>query len=447
MNDLKSKALWAVNEAKKLNIDEAEIYCYKECRKDVFISNERIDGLEGHIDGVAVRVVVDKTLGFASTSSLAEEKIIKAIMDARSSARGIPRDPDWKFFPSDSLERTLDDVYDKDIDRIEFSTLTKLAGKMSKGSREFDARISSIEGTIEAKVFEQVIANTSGIAKSDMGTMLLGFVYVKAKESQKASTISDSIASRGLNIDLEEIGRKIAHEAVNNLDLKKAERMVIPVIFNPRVFSRVLASTFTPTVLATNVQLGRSFYADKLNQEIASEKLTILDDGTFPRGILSFSFDGEGVHSQRKAVVDRGILKTFLFDSYTAFKENRESTGNSSRFAQGRFPFSLPPINAPSNIVVSPGTKTREELSNSFDRVLILDDSANIFGDPVSGNISIVTRNAQIIEGGGAYHIKRSLVTGNVFSCLKQIVGVGTDVEVYPNVVTPSIVLEGLTVS
>jgi PmbA protein len=199
----------------------------------------------------------------------------------------------------------------------------------------------------------------------------------------------------------------------------------------PLALTELLEYTLVPSLSGDNVQKGRSSLKDRVGELIASEDLHLLDDGLLPAGMGSSGFDGEGTPSQRTPLVQSGILKGFLYDSYSAGKADRRSTGNALRSGYS----DVPRIGVRNLIISSDNAydllaETRGVLVNSF----IGAHTANT----ISGDFSVEARNSFYVEPGKAPSpIKTMMLAGNVFDLLKDI-ELGTDVRTVGSVVTPS---------
>ncbi|MFW9930071.1 MAG: metallopeptidase TldD-related protein, partial [Candidatus Thorarchaeota archaeon] len=194
---------------------------------------------------------------------------------------------------------------------------------------------------------------------------------------------------------------------------------------------------------------GKSYFADKLGDEIATKSLNVLDDGTLPEGLNTTAIDGEGTPSQKTTVVDKGILKNFLNDSYYANIMDSKSTGNSKK--SGNPDYEHPPQIGISTITIQPGTKSFEDTVANFENAILVRNFMMGMGhtNPITGNFSIVCPTVYLIEKG---EIKNALepvnVAGNLYHSLKSISNFCSDTFLTPfGVKTPSIVLEGLTVT
>ena len=167
-------------------------------------------------------------------------------------------------------------------------------------------------------------------------------------------------AKRVYDIDPVAVGVEAARQAVSSLGAKKMGSGAFPVIFTQAAFRSLLYYTVINAVKADYVQRERSAFKDKIGEQVASELVTVTDDGLLEGGLLTGKFDGEGVPCQKTLVIEKGVLKNFLYDNYTANKAGTVSTGNASR--SGLASYASTPVLEASNFVFKEGNKTPEEL-------------------------------------------------------------------------------------
>ncbi len=230
----------------------------------------------------------------------------------------------------------------------------------------------------------------------------------------------------------EEIAEKAAKEAYEMLDPQMVETQKAEVIFDPDV-ARAILGGILAAINGESVLQGRSFLAQKLNQQIASELVTIIDDGTRPKGLESKPFDGEGVPTQKRIIVEKGILKGFMYNTIVAKRASVKSTGNASRrgFA------SLPGIGA-HNFYMKAGESSREEIIKQTEKGLLLKDVTGYGIAPVSGNFSGGASGLWIEKGKIAFPVRGLTIAGSAFEMLNNIDMVGDDLDLTRRFTAPT---------
>jgi len=191
------------------------------------------------------------------------------------------------------------------------------------------------------------------------------------------------------------------------------------------------------------VQKGKSFLAGKIGQTVAAGNFTLVDDGTSPQGIASFPFDGEGVATQRTVLIDRGILKGFLYDTYTANKANTKSTGNGVR---GSFR-SLPGVGI-TNLFVLPGVSRPEQLIKEVSQGLFVTEVMGIHtANPISGDFSVGAAGILIENGELTRPVRSITIAGNLQEFLQGVEGVGEDLRFFGGIGAPTLRVKGLSIA
>jgi PmbA protein len=186
-----------------------------------------------------------------------------------------------------------------------------------------------------------------------------------------------------------------------------------------------------------------------MGKEVASPNITILDDPFDPKGMLSAGYDDEGVRTSRKVLVDRGVLKTFLYDSYNAQKAGVKPTGNGIRRSSidsqnlYRNGIDIDPV----NLVVKPGTKSLEQVIAGIDQGMMIGRLASADASGITGAFGLEVRCAYLIENGAITGtVNHALVAGNMYEALKNVREVANDATVIRSGILPSVAFEGIEI-
>jgi PmbA protein len=196
-------------------------------------------------------------------------------------------------------------------------------------------------------------------------------------------------------------------------------------------------------VKADNVQRKRSSFRGKIGERVAAETITIQDDGLYQGGLRTWAFDGEGVPHQKTPLIEKGILRNFLYDNYTAKREGKESTGNASRPGY----LSTPGIE-PTNFQITSGTHTSEEIKSEVDDGLMVYYLQGAHSsNPISGDFSVVATPAWKIRKGKIIHSTHGvMLAGNVFEMLKNVSAVANNERKIGQLISPWILVENVRV-
>jgi PmbA protein len=436
----------AVNQALKKGASEAEAYVYEGQATNIGIELGQISKTNRIIDrGLGIRVVVDKAVGFAYTNVIEDPKAVDSIVvRALSAAKASKPDPDWKGLPERKTYASLEKTFDDKIVELESEELVDVASTMLNAAGQVDNRVFPIEGGIGGAYISNAIANSNGISGFDKGTIIECSIATLAKEGNSVTPVCFEFdASRSYEVDPVWVGKEAAKLALSALKTQSVETKSTTLILTQFALQDLFAYTLINAVRADNVQRNQSPFKGKIGEEVASENLTIYDDGLFPGGLRTWAFDGEGAPHQKTPVIEKGVLRSFLYDSYSAKKEGKESTGNAGRAGY----LSTPSIDA-TNFHVLPGNKTGDEMLSKVDDGLIIYYLQGAHSsNPVSGEFSVVATPAWKIKKGEITHCSRGvMLAGNIFEVLKNVSLVGNNERQIGQLISPWIQVENVRV-
>jgi PmbA protein len=206
---------------------------------------------------------------------------------------------------------------------------------------------------------------------------------------------------------------------------------------------QLLHFTLINAVKADYVQRNQSALKNKIGKKVASENVTVYDDGLLDGGIRTWKFDGEGVPQQRTLVLEKGVLRNFIYDNYTAKKEGKESTGNGARAGY----LSTPNVDS-TNFHILPGNKSAEGLiSEVGEGLLVYSVQGAHSSNPASGEFSVVAAPAWKIEKGEITHaVKGAMLVGNTFQVLTDVSGLGDNERKIGQLVAPWVLVGNVKV-
>ncbi len=371
-------------------------------------------------------------LGAGSLRAFARETVDAAGFVASDPHAGLPEtaaEPppsgDLEMYASDVRERSAED---KLGDALALERLT----------RHVDSRIVNSSGS---RVVDETVAvalvNSLGFAGAYRASQAqIGTAPVAEASGAKYSGQYGSAARSYATLEsVERVALTAAKRAIGAIGARKPPTMRCPVIFERDVASLVLSDVFS-AVNAANVATGNSFLAAKLGARIGSELATIVDDGRLPRGLGTSPFDAEGVPTRRTVVFERGVLKTFLYDSYYARRLGATSTANASGGSIG-----------PNNFYLESGTDSLEQLIARTPRGVLVLDTIGFSTESVTGTYSRGARGF-LIEGGEiAYALDEFTIAGALPDMLAGIDAVASDLVFDQPIVAPSFRVAEMTVS
>ena len=434
----------AVNFALKKGAEEAEAYVSVSNGTSIDIERGQIVRSAKRMEqGLGVRAVCGKAVGFAYTNTLADKSIEEAAERAFKAAKASKPDKNWHKLPSKGSYCETRGTYDKRIVSLSSDELVETAAAMLEVTTNYDKRVLAVGGGAGVSVFQSAVVNSNGVEVVDRGTAVGCSMETIARDGADVTPACFEVdAKRVYDIDAEAVGVEAARQAVSCLGAKKIESGVFPVIFAQPAFRSLLSYTLVNAVKADFVQRERSALKDKIGEQVASDLVTVWDDGLLDGGLATRKFDGEGVPAQKTVVIDKGVLKNFLYDNYTANKAGVKSTGNASR--AGLASYASTPVLEASNFTFKQGNKTAEELVAEVDEgLLVFGVQGAHSSNPESGEFSVVATPVWKIEGGEvAYAVRGTMVTGVAFDLLRNVSALGNNVKKLGQLVAPWIRVE-----
>ncbi len=240
--------------------------------------------------------------------------------------------------------------------------------------------------------------------------------------------------------DPETVGRKAAERALRRLGAVKVETQRVPVIFEPRLARSLLGHIFE-AVEGRAIYRKASFLAGKLGEKIADERITLIDDGTMPGLFGTSPFDDEGVPTRRTLVIERGVLKNYLLNSYSARKLGMKTTGNASRGITGNAGIGH------GNFYIEPGERSPEEIIRGVKNGFFVTELIGGGANTVTGDYSRGAAGMWIRDGELAFPVSEVTIASTMQEMLNGIAEIGSDLEFRGSVSAPTIMLGEMTVA
>jgi PmbA protein len=239
--------------------------------------------------------------------------------------------------------------------------------------------------------------------------------------------------------DPERLGRRCGERAVRRLHPRKASSAQVPIVYEPRV-ARSLLGHLAAAINGSAVARGTTFLNGKLGEPIFAQSVSIIDDPLRRRGLRSRPFDGEGIPSSRRAIVENGVLKSWLLDLRAARQLGLRSTAHAARGA------SSPPSPAPTNLYLEPGSSSAEQLVRAIPSGLYVTDLMGFGINGVTGDYSRGASGFWIENGELAYPVSEITVSGNLLQMFQELTP-ASDLEFRYGVDSPTLRLDGMTVA
>jgi PmbA protein len=445
--DYQQLAKKIVQRAKKKGAQQAEAFLEVGRQSSVRVHQGQIEDLtQSTSKGVGVRVLVKGRMGFAYTSDF-EPGALDHIIDqalklagaaAPNKLNGLPAGKDLGRFGDTGL------LFDTQVAELPGDWKIKAALETEKAGRAEDSRIVAFNAVGAGDYVSEVyVASTEGLTGGYSGTYVFLYAMPVASDGAGLQTGYWVDYKRFLS-DLdspEAVGREAARRAVRMLGAKRVKTQQVPVVLDPLV-----ASSFVSDIAAAAngnaVYQGASVLAPLKGKKLAGPHVTLVDDGLLPRGLATAPFDGEGVPTRRTPILDQGVMSGFLYDAFTARKAKARTTGNASRNYNG-----LPSIGT-TNLYLEAGTQSPEELLRGVDSGLYVTALLGHGTDPVTGELSAGANGLWIEKGELTHPVQEVTVAGNLLQMLKDLDGVGSDLQFRGGSVgAPTVRFRQLTVS
>jgi PmbA protein len=440
--DYKELAEQLVKKCRKRGAEAAEVYIETS-------RNLRLEVRKGEVEtvqeaagyGAGFRVFVQGRMAFASSNDLDEKTLDDAIGRAIGFAKITTADPN-NVLPDDKGMTTVAGLYDPQIAEIKIEEKIALAKKTEQLAMK-DPRITKSDGASyresEGEIF---IANSNGLLKSyKEGGCGFGVSVVAEKGEQKSS--GGESCTRRFYQDLkpaEEVAAKAARDAYEMLDPKPLKTQKAAVIFDRDAASAILGGILG-AVNGERVLQGASFLGKSLGQKIGSEFITIIDDGTREKGLASAPFDGEGVPTQKRLIVDKGVLQSFMYNTIVAKRAGVKSTGNARR---GGFT-GLPGI-GPHCFFMAAGEARPEDIIKATKLGFLVKEVTGYGINPVNGNFSGGAAGFWVEDGKIVFPVKGLTIAGTADDMLNGIDMVADDLDLTRTMTAPTFRIELLQI-
>ncbi|AGL02035.1 TldD/PmbA family protein [Desulfoscipio gibsoniae] len=434
----------AVHKAMQSGAAMAEAYISNSKELDIEVRNGTVETMKLAEDrGMGIRVFQDGKTGFAFTTDLGDVAVDGAVRQALANARFA--EPDLhRLLPQPAPSYPDMDLYDPAIRAAAVEEKIDMARTMENEARAADARVSIIESsTYQDGEAEVTLVNSHGLSLHYGGAYCGMYITLVAGEGEDSQTgFAMNFSLRYADLDPAALGKQAAGRAVRMLGARPGATRQAAVVLEPYVATGFLG-LLAPALSAEAVQKGRSLFAGKVGQQVASEQINIIDDGTLPGGIASAPFDGEGVPTSRTVLVQNGKLQCFLHNIYTAAKDGVLSTGNGVRGS-----FKGTPEVGTTNFFIEPGDKTAEQIIGDISSGLYVTEVMGLHtANPISGDFSLGASGLWIENGKLAYPVRGLAIAGNIMEMLGQVDAVGSDLQFFGGRGAPTIRVSRMSIS
>jgi PmbA protein len=444
--NLEEFALETVRQAVNRGASAAEVLVRQNTDFSVGVRLGEVETLEESSgEAFGLRVLIEGRQASVSGSDLSADAVNGLVSEAIAMARATSPDDNAGLPDPEEFARPVDDLdlYDSAI--VEFPTEEKidLALRAERAAGEVSPKIVNFDGGGFASAAGfMVLANSLGFVGSYGGTNCsLSTVPIAADGDKMQRDYWDDIKRRLADLDSpERIGAVAAHRTLRRLGGRPVPTQAVPVVFEPMVARELLGDIFQ-AASGESIFRKSSFLVGQLGERIASENLTVIDDGRMPGKLGSRPFDGEGLPTRRTVLVNRGVLESYLLNTYTARKLGMKSTGNAARGLVGS-----PGVGA-GNLYIEPGPDSPEKIIGSVSKGLLVTDLIGFGVNIVTGDYSRSVTGIWIENGELTFPVQGATIAGNLKEMLKSIEMVGSDLDFRGSVVSPTLLIGSMIVS
>ena len=411
--------------------EEVEAFVSRGRHTSVQVFGGEVESLSSaQSEGVGVRVIVGHRQGFAYAASLDPGIVEETLAEARDNAVFGEVDEFLALASPDGVVPVDLDLWSADLAGFPPEAKVEIALEVERLTKAADARVKGVESADYGdSELESAIATTTGIRTSSRRSSCSVWSSAMADDGSGTQTGSGySVARRPQDLDVAKAASEAAERATRLLGARKPASQVLTVVLEPKVTASFIG-ILSGLLSGMSVLKGRSFLAGKLGEEIAVGGLTVVDDPTNPDSYGASRYDGEGLASRRNVLVEGGVLRSYLHNSYTARRSGIASTANAVRGGYR----STPGVGARA-LSVAPGALGVEELLAKVGDGLIVQSVTGLHSgvNPTSGDFSVGIQGLMVRGGAVAEPVREATIASTLPKMLLDVVAIGSDLEFLP---------------
>ncbi len=400
---------------------------------------EDLERSEGY--DLGLRVLVGKRQAVVSSSDFSAEGLSELLDRAVAMARAVPEDAYAGLADPDQLATEIPDLDEFDPAEPSAEQMIEMARACEDAARAVPG-ITNSEGA-ELGFGKSIVylAGTNGFSGTRQGSRFSIGVSVVAGEGtmmERDYEYSSTVWLSDLD-DPAEVGRKAGENTIRRLNPKKAESAQLPIVYDPRVASSLIGH-FSGAINGQSVARGTTFLAGKMGEQVFADGITIVDDPLKKRGLRSKPFDGEGVQTKTRNLIDNGILTTWVLDLATSRQLGLETTGHASRGTGG------PPSPSATNVHLAAGSVSKADLIGAIDNGFYVTELIGMGVNNVTGDYSRGAGGFWIENGEIAYPVNEVTIAGNLKDMFMHMTP-ADDLEFKRATNAPSVRVDGMTIA
>jgi PmbA protein len=449
--DMQQLAADVVERALRAGATEAEAVIREGDEFSTLVRLGQVETLkESGARGIGVRVFLGSNgahrTANTSTSDFSEAGLDQLVRGAIDLAQVTSEDP-FAGLPDQAAMGQLDgslDLYYEDVYSMPAAERIDYARRAEAAALSADPRLKNSDGgSFDAATGHKVMANSRGfvgeyrrsycsvaampIAQTEQGGMQRDYWFSSARTLGKLASP-------------ESIGAEAARRTLRRLNARRVATQRVPIVFAPEI-ARSLVGNIFEAANGDSVYRGASFWANQLGQQVASSNVTVIDDGTIPGLFGTAPFDGEGLPTRRTVIVENGVLKNYLLNTYTGRKLSMQSTGNASRGLAG-----TPGIGA-GNLFLENGSVSPDQLLADVKVGFYVTELMGFGVNMVTGDYSRGAAGLWIEDGELTFAVEEITIAGNLKEMLNNVTAIANDLEFRGAVASPTLRIDGMTIA
>ncbi|MFY9573998.1 MAG: metallopeptidase TldD-related protein [Blastocatellia bacterium] len=431
--------------AVKRGASAAEVIVRKRTEFSVGVRLGEVETLKESTDqGLGLRVLIDGRQASVSGSDFSDDAVTSLIGEAVELARLTSPDDTAGLPDAQELATSIPnlDLYDEAIEQLSTQEQIEMALRAERAAQEYSDQIINFDGGgFESSYGSMILANSLGFAGEFRTTSCsLASVPVAAEDGKMQRDYWYDVRRKLADMDSpEDIGVMAAKRTLRKLGGRSVPTQTLPVVLEPNMASDLLGDIFS-AASGESVFRKASFLVGQLGEQVASNRLSVVDDGSMIRGLGSRPFDGEGLPTRRTVMIRNGVLESYLLNTYTARKLGLRSTGNAGRGLTG-----APGVEA-GNLYIEPGPHTPAEIRKAAWRGLLITELLGFGVNIVTGDYSRSASGIFIENGELTFPVQGVTIAGNLKEMLNSIEMVGNDLDFRGSIVSPTLLIGKMTI-
>lgn len=411
--------------------EQVEAYVARSHETEVRVFDGDVESLSSaESEGVGIRVIAGHRQGFAYAASLDDDVVAETFAEARDNAAFGTVDEHLGLTQPDGVPAADLDLFSPELARFPASAKVDLALAVEKAVRATDARIRGVESAgYGDSQYEGAVASSLGVRASSRRTVCSLWASAMADDGTGTQTGTGYTVSRNpAELDLDKAARDAVDRATRLLGARKPASQRLTVLLEPDVTSSFLG-LLSGALSGMAALKGRSFLASRMGEQVAVPLLTLVDDPTNAEAYGATRFDAEGLATRRNVLVEDGVLRQFLHNTYTGRRSGRPSTANAVR---GGFK-SAPGVGSRALSLI-PGDRDQAQLLADMGEGLLVQSVTGLHSgsNTTTGDLSVGIQGLMIRDGEVAEPVREATIASRVPDMLGSVLAVGSDLEWLP---------------